>query len=216
MKKYADLFRRVEIFEKLAVYGNRKGYLQSIAQGKPAEIMSPEDLKNHIPENFVPGAKEPKWQMHDPKAPFYLTPDQFLAHMTPKYIEQYKQQFGGPISKPEPETVSVSAPTYRDPTAQNKARELASVPSKPVADAVKSAPTQLAPQKYFFRQEVQDAQQKLKDLGYHIQKIDGLLGPNTRAYLKQYRTYELNEPKISDEETIQILNAKPLPAPPIK
>ena len=35
MKKYDELFKRVEMFEKLAVYGNRSQFLQSIAQDMP-------------------------------------------------------------------------------------------------------------------------------------------------------------------------------------
>lgn len=40
MKKWESLFKKVELFEKLAVYGDRKSFLQALAQAAPAASLT--------------------------------------------------------------------------------------------------------------------------------------------------------------------------------
>jgi len=87
MKKIDALLKKVEVFEKLAVYGDRKAFLQTLAQ----EVQTfPADSGQGINAPYVPGT-EPSVSTQAPEvaAPtdntMYMPQDQIKGHRPAQY-----------------------------------------------------------------------------------------------------------------------------------
>lgn len=117
MKKIDALLKRVEYFERLAVYGDRSTFLKRLAQAEPnsSQLIGPPDpLKSedpnapapdgvmNMPEDHITGLRpiDPKVQnmLNDILVPtgdiFMLRPDGRIGKNTQNALNKFKEKFG--------------------------------------------------------------------------------------------------------------------------
>lgn len=190
MKKYDELLKRVEIFEKLATYGNRKEFLHSLSQLAP-NLLDPrpgtEELGARELDELAKSQGRPAPMSYDPN-----------ASLIPKY--KVPSTIGPPSSATNPKLVDPEQKYWDD-----KAKGV-SAPTVPAAPAKSKGG-------YTFNSDVFRAQQRLRSSPYTFKdlEVDGYLGPNTRAHLQSYM--QQVGKKMSDAEAIKNLANEPYPAP---
>lgn len=221
MKKYDELLKRVETFEKLAVYGNRRAFLKAIAQETPDDAWSraklpqvgvPEeegyigDIDSEEDRNLVFSAQSGLQQAaHEWQNPAFY-PGKATGDHGPATAAALKAFREAPPSRGGLGNPSLSDSDTLVAASKYKAR----AGGAPVATAIP------------FRSDVFRAQQRLTHSPYSFQdlEVDGKLGPLTRAYLKSYRQQVGAPANQTDEQSIAALSvepynepAAPLPAP---
>lgn len=222
MKKYDELLKKVEMFEKLATYGNRREFLKSIAQSLigPAHPSadSTKDVKPFTAKQLDEAAKAqgrpvPSFQSTDPNAPNYMDPKFMNAPPAPntkKYQGTWSENgltYGDEPKTTEPHAAAEQA--YNEEKAKGYHSMVGEKSPTPVAKT-------RSPQ---FNGDVWRAQIELDRAGLGAllgpSGIDGVLGRDTIKALKAAK------PDMTATQAIAALNeqfnepaATPLAAPP--
>lgn len=212
MKKYDELVKKVEMFEKLATYGNRREFLQSIAQTPKVQITDPK-APNYQDPRFMTDSQKLYWQEQAAKN---------VKPFNAQELDQWAAGLGRPKPPGAPSLDNVpqwqkdwaSAPT---PTASHDAAEQAywdekakaphpatSVPTTPGT----TAPAARKPVSMKSDPAVHKAQLQLinnEGIGVGPSGADGKLGPDTLAALQKYKA-KIGVPSLSNAEAIKALS----------
>lgn len=186
MNKFDILVKKAEAFYKLAVYSDRKTFLQSLSQDNTLQTLFNQAAKL-INDNGG--------NISDLSAMFNHDPAQ-LANVIEESAAKIPMSLGNPNIKLQINNIvtkirSLSNPTTTDVPVANKPKQTTNAPNYPQIDT-----------------EVQEMLSKYvseNGLGIPLNKIDGKLGPDTRAAINALKK-SLNHPEMSDQEAFNWLS----------
>lgn len=186
MKKYDLLLRKAEVFEKLALYGDRRAFLRAIAQGVPAP------LSNDLRQGIDSAMKDlTMTRPDDPRSTALSNKLQGFYDGTSTDLGQLAQTLRD-ASNTIPGNLTTQVQRILD--LANKVQQQATpqtTESEPAA-----AKPMVMPEAHIqsYAPIPKDIQEKLskvntvKGFGLPLTKLDGRIGPETKAALNEFKT----------------------------
>lgn len=186
MKNYDELLEKIETFEKLAIYGNRRSFLQAIAQNTPEQIWEKAKSPNvgtSSEETIDAGELD-----GEPRKELWNAAKQNWELTTASNDELSKLPAG---------TLVRAYMNNEWKYFKNNGPQGWIETTKPGGSIS-------------YRSDVFKAQQRLTKSPYSFNdlEVDGKLGPITRAHLKSYKQ-QVGNPTMTDEQAIAILSTEP-------